>query len=90
MKGRATPVDIFTPIRAVSSYATFDLAECHADAFAAYAARDWAGATAEWAKIERSVPRLAKYANRMIARSQELSARDPGLDWDGAWQFDEK
>lgn len=90
VKGRATPVDIFTSVRAVSNDATFDLATCQADAFAAYAACDWAGAIAEWVKIERSVPRLAEYANRMIQRSQDLSARDPALDWDGAWQFDEK
>ena len=40
VKGRATPVDVFTPCSALSNDTTVDLAACQSSAFAAYSSRD--------------------------------------------------
>ncbi|MCC5958497.1 MAG: CHASE2 domain-containing protein [Rhodobacteraceae bacterium] len=90
VKGRATPVDIFTPCSDLSNDARVDFLSRQSSAYAAYSSRNWASATALWEQISRDVPRAAQYAQVMLTRTENFANQDPGGDWDGRWQFDEK
>ncbi|WP_176439240.1 CHASE2 domain-containing protein [Puniceibacterium sediminis] len=90
VKGRATPVDIYTPVCALTDDATVDLAARQSCAFGKYRSRDWAASAALWGELAQDAPIAAHYSKVMIVRSNNFAAHNPCEDWDGTWQFDEK
>ena len=94
VKGKATPVTLFTPlVQEVARTPTFlDELRHWQLALAQYRLQHWDDAQAELRRLRSVDPNswLAGLAQRLDERIAELRRTPPPADWDGAYTFDSK
>jgi adenylate cyclase len=91
VKGRAAPVELYTPASTLyGDEDPFRAAELQDAALAAYRSRAWGRAAEGWRELAAIAPGSARYAMLMAGRAERFSRDPPAPDWSGEWRFDEK
>lgn len=89
VKGRSTPLTIFEPLcrMELASAAMRDYIARYGSALAAYRARDFAAAQAEWLQLRHPLDSEAapSPAALMAKRAADYLAHPPPADWDGVF-----